>query len=111
MRWQGTSLIDAPTPATFTGGELEFGAQTLRFISRDPSNIHAVGQQGADFRMRKVGLTVSRYTAECEGRVYAVNRTSGKRREITDASGSIAATTRGRLLRRRRLVRRRRREW
>ncbi|WP_115686077.1 hypothetical protein [Corynebacterium senegalense] len=95
MRWQGTSLLDAPTPAAFTDGALEFGAQRLRFVSEDPADLRAVAPDGGAFRLRKAGLTVSRYVADCDGRTYRVNRTGGKRREIIDASGAIAATTRG----------------
>lgn len=96
MRWQGTSLIDAPTPASFTDGVLEFGEHRLRFVSQDPVDVRAVDQDGRPYRLRKAGLTVSRYEAVCDTRVYTARRSFGKRREIVRADGSVAATTQAR---------------
>ncbi|SDR81600.1 hypothetical protein [Corynebacterium timonense] len=96
MRWQGTTLVDAPTPASVTDGVLEFGRHRLRFVSEDPTDVRAVDPEGRAFRLRATGLTVARYEAQCDTRTYTARRTSGKRREIARADGTIAATTHGR---------------
>ncbi|WP_291314158.1 hypothetical protein [Corynebacterium sp. UBA2622] len=96
MIWQGTSLIDAPEPTSFTDGELVVGRERLRLTSEDPADIRAVAPDGRAFRLRKAGFTVSRYEALCDGRAYRARRTSGSRREITGPDGTVVARTRGR---------------
>ena len=93
MIWEGASLVDASgTHAEATPDTLTFGDASLRLTS--PA--HAVAPGGAEFRLRRVGMTVLRYRADCDGRQYALNRVGGKRREILDAHGRVVARTRGR---------------
>ncbi|MGV0389427.1 hypothetical protein [Corynebacterium sanguinis] len=96
MIWQGRSLVDGPTTvAEATADAVVVGAVTLSVSSSSPADVRATAPDGSTFRVAKAGLTVSRYCAECAGRTYALNRTSGKRREILDADGRVVARTRG----------------
>ncbi|MDN8577205.1 hypothetical protein RIU96_10760 [Corynebacterium sp. Z-1] len=96
MIWQGSSLLDGPTTvAEATADAVVVGAVTLSVSSSSPADVRATAPDGSTFRVAKAGLTVSRYRAECAGRTYALNRTSGKRREILDAEGRVIARTRG----------------
>ena len=96
MIWQGSSLLDGPTTvAEATADAVVCGAVTLKVCSTAPSNFLATAPDGSTYRVEKAGLTVSRYRAHCDGRSYALNRTSGKRREILDAEGRVIARTRG----------------
>lgn len=94
MIWQGTALIDAPFPAEVVGDRLIVGTSTLELVSTDPADIRALTDDGASYRLFKSGLSVTRYRAECAGRQYRLNRISGTRREIIDATGTVIARTR-----------------
>ena len=96
MIWQGSTLLDAPTTASVTDGELRVGAERLRLTSENPTDVRAVAPDGSAYRLRKAGVTVARYEATCDGRAYTARRTRGARREIIDASGAVVARTHGR---------------
>lgn len=98
MIWNGSSLVDGPVTVAHVDGEtLILGEQQLRVVSENHTDMRAVDPDGALYRARKVGLTVSRYRAECAGRAYSVNRTgAGTRREIlAQPGGQIVGRTRG----------------
>lgn len=71
--------------------------EPLRFTSDNPADIRAVAPDGRTYRLRKRGVTVSNYEAECDGRTYSVRRAGGgllrKRREITDVNGVLVGVT------------------
>lgn len=73
------------------------GGEALTVASDNPADIRAVAADGRTYRLRKRGLTVSHYEADCAGRVYSVRRAGGgltrKRREILDASGTLVGVT------------------
>lgn len=105
MIWQGSSLLDDQRPiARSTPDALTVGETVLRIVSDNPVKFRAVDvATGAEYLMRKAGLTVSRYVADCAGRRYTCNRSgfdllSGAvtpKREVRDASGELIAVTRG----------------
>lgn len=77
------------------------GGEALSVTSDNPADIRAVAADGRTYRLRKRGLTISRYDADCAGRVYSVRRAGGgllrKRREVTDASGTLVGIITARL--------------
>lgn len=97
MIWQGASLVDDTTPlAKATPSTITVGERTLRITSDNPTRFIALDDDTREqFTLRKAGLTVSRYAAECAGRRYTLCR-RGRAREIRDGAGAPVATTRGR---------------
>lgn len=105
MIWQGSSLLDDQRSiAEATPDALTVGETVLRIVSDNPVKFRAVDvTTGAEYLLRKVGFTVSRYAGVCAGRHYTCNRSgfdllSGAttpKREIRDASGELIAVTRG----------------
>lgn len=96
MIWQGASLYDDTTPlAEATPTTITVGERTLRITSDNPARFIALADDTREqFTLRKAGLTVSRYTAECAGHHYTLRR-RGLHREIRDGVGTLVATTRG----------------
>lgn len=105
MIWQGSSLLDDHRSiAHSTPDALTVGETVLRIVSDNPVKFRAVDvATGAEYLLRRSGLTVSRYAGVCAGRHYTCNRTGfdflagaiTPKREIRDASGELIAVTRG----------------
>ena len=97
MIWQGALLYDDTTSlAEATPTAITVGERTLRITSDNPARFIALADDTREqFTLRKAGLTVSRYAAECAGRHYTLRR-RGRTREIRDGAGALVATTRGR---------------
>ena len=96
MIWQGALLYDDTTPlAEATPTAITVGERTLRITSDNPARFISLADDTREqFTLRKAGLTVSRYVAECAGRHYTLRR-RGRTREIRDGAGALVATTRG----------------
>ncbi|OHQ55966.1 hypothetical protein HMPREF2617_05065 [Corynebacterium sp. HMSC070H05] len=100
MIWQGATLLDdSRTRATATADTITVGgahpSAVLRITAGSARRFKAVdADTGGEFVLRKAGFTVARYTADCDGRRYTLNR-SGLHREIRDAAGTLVAVTRG----------------
>lgn len=96
MIWQGALLYDDTTPlAEATPTTITVGERTLRITSDNPARFIALDDETREqFTLRKAGLTVSRYAAECAGRRYTLRR-RGRTREIRDGVEALVATTRG----------------
>lgn len=102
MIWQGTSLIDGQGShlASSTDATIVYATHELRIVTDSATDFRAVDERtGEEYRLWKVGLTVSRYAADCAGRRYSLNRVGHRpRREIRALDGGeIVAVTRGRL--------------
>lgn len=97
MIWQGFSLIDGHRAlATATPDSVTAGHTVLRITSDNPVKFRAFDvASGDEYELRKAGITVSRYAADCAGRHYTLRR-AGLRRDIRDASGELVAVVRGR---------------
>ena len=96
MIWRGSSLLDdTVTLAETTPTTIAVSGRTLRITSDNPARFIAVDDDTREqFTLRKAGLTVSRYSADCAGRHYTLRR-RGLSRKIRDAYDTLAATTRG----------------
>lgn len=105
MIWQGATLIDDQRSlAETTPDTIVAGGHVLRIASDNPVKFRAFDvDTGEEYLLRKAGLTVSRYAAECAGRRYTLNRAGfdflagavAPKREIRDAYGELVAVTRG----------------
>ena len=106
MIWQGTSLIDGQGShlASSTDATIVYATHELRIVTDSATDFRAVDERtGEEYRLWKVGLTVSRYAADCAGRRYSLNRISGPLasifapgREIRTVDlGELAATEPG----------------
>jgi len=94
--WQGALLYDDTTPlAEATPTTITVGERTLGITSDNPARFIALDCDTREqFTLRKAGLTVSRYAAECAGHRYTLRR-RGRTREIRDGVEALVATTRG----------------
>ncbi|GAA0215008.1 hypothetical protein [Corynebacterium riegelii] len=65
--------------------------------STKATHVRASTIDGRTYSLRKRSITVSKYVADCDGRIYTARRRGSsplhKRREITDADGRLVGTT------------------
>lgn len=65
--------------------------------STKATHVRASTIDGRTYSLRKRSITVSKYVADCDGRIYTARRRGSsplhKRREIMDADGRLVGTT------------------